>query len=183
MRTSTLALLIGLTITAASGQDRYVTMVLKPDCRDCRTTNTLIIAEGETAQVVDSQMGYWISPPSGILGSDIQVEKDGALVLCQQFSPAGTYSRNLGTPIVAGPAKLHLVGSVGMITVKIIPTAVNPNQTLIVPPGPGGNVVMECSSNLVNWVTATNGVYADPTTAKFFRIRLESLPIAPAAPK
>ena len=32
---------------------------------------------------------------------------------------------------------------------------------------------MECSTNLVQWAAATNGVYASPDQAKFFRIKAE----------
>ena len=186
MKAAILALLIGLTITAPA-QERYVTLTFTPDYANPDgyvRTNALDIAVGESLQLVDVVSAYPFAGRNEGRGTmDIFIQKDGPPYLLHDIllNPFGVTS--LMRPIIAGPARLMVVSTYGMLTVKIIPTAVNPNQTLIVPPGPGGNVVMECSSNLVNWVTATNGVYADPTTAKFFRIRLESLPIAPAAPK
>ena len=34
---------------------------------------------------------------------------------------------------------------------------------------------MECSTNLVHWVPATNGIYGSPTEAKFFRLKADKV--------
>ena len=58
------------------------------------------------------------------------------------------------------------------VTIEVTPQSFPPGQTLIVPPGTNQVLVtLECSTNLVNWVSATNGIYGSPTEAKFFRIR------------
>ena len=81
--------------------------------------------------------------------------------------------------LVSGPAtvKLHSGFPDRMyyptyVTLEITPQSFPPGQTLIVPPGTNQVLVtLECSTNLVNWVSATNGIYGSPTEAKFFRIR------------
>ena len=38
------------------------------------------------------------------------------------------------------------------------------------------NIALECSTNLVNWSSATNGAYGGSLTeAKFFRIKVEKI--------
>ena len=62
-----------------------------------------------------------------------------------------------------------------MLTVKIIPETYDVNKTVILPPTTNQvQVTMESSTNLVTWVTATNGIYGSPDSARFFRIKLTS---------
>lgn len=50
------------------------------------------------------------------------------------------------------------------------------NKTLILPPGTNQvYITLESSTNLVNWVAATNGFYRSPDTVLFFRIRTKAL--------
>lgn len=85
------------------------------------------------------------------------------------------------TPLltIAGPATFRL-NSVPMAdrtytsfaTFRISPEAFPPDRTIIVMPGTNQTAVtMECSTNLVNWFPATNGVYGPMPEAKFFRIQ------------
>ena len=89
--------------------------------------------------------------------------------------------------IVVGPATLQLCpimpaqdsysGSVGFCTIRIKPESFPPDKTLILLPGTNSaNVVMESSTDLANWSTATNGTYGGTNVAMFFRIRLCPLP-------
>ena len=62
------------------------------------------------------------------------------------------------------------------LTVKIIPQSYDPNKTLIIPPGTNQvQITLQVSPDLVNWTTATNGVYGSPNTAQFFRINEQVL--------
>ena len=61
-------------------------------------------------------------------------------------------------------------------TFRIFPQPYPPTGTVVIPPGEGGgNIGLECSSDLIAWGAATNGIYANEPTANFFRISLERL--------
>jgi hypothetical protein len=77
------------------------------------------------------------------------------------------------TPI-KGPATLRLsCGDPGYVSIRISAEAYPPDKTMILLPGTNSyNVWMEGSTNLVDWATATNGVYKEPS-ALFFRINSE----------
>jgi len=79
--------------------------------------------------------------------------------------------------VVAGPATLRLVaGSIGMCTVRVSPEAFPPDRSILLAPGTNqARITLECSTNLVQWFPATNGVYGPLPEAKFFRIKLEPL--------
>ena len=60
------------------------------------------------------------------------------------------------------------------VTLEITPQSFPADQTVIVPPGTNQVYVgLESSTNLVNWSTATNGVYGSPDAARFFRIHMQ----------
>lgn len=92
------------------------------------------------------------------------------------------------TPVeVRGPATIGLRAELSvepevhhpsaMATFEITPQPFSPDKTITVPAGPGGAAItMECSTDLVNWTAATNGVYTNLLTARFFRIRAERVP-------
>ena len=62
----------------------------------------------------------------------------------------------------------------GLVTFELLPQAFPPDRTLLLPQGSNTvAVALECSTNLVNWQTASNGLYGTPDAAKFFRIRAE----------
>jgi len=67
--------------------------------------------------------------------------------------------------------------NLAFLTFELTPLSFPPDKTLIVLPGTNGaNVTLECSTNLVDWSTATNGVYNNLPSAKFFGIKAERLP-------
>jgi hypothetical protein len=80
--------------------------------------------------------------------------------------------------VVAGPATFVLRASNAdgnFCTFRVTPEAFPPDRTLILPPGTNQTqVTLECSTNLVNWSSATNGVYGPSQEAKFFRIKMET---------
>jgi hypothetical protein len=95
-----------------------------------------------------------------------------------QFTAADTASGGRGT-IIQGPAAFSLLSyssTRSFLTLKIIPESYDPNKTFIIPPGTNQvQVTLQVSTNLINWDTATNGVYGSPATAQFFRIREDNL--------
>ena len=93
------------------------------------------------------------------------------------------FDENVGA-IIRGPATFSLTSTtVGpgnqfnrFMTVKITPVSFPPDKTLIVPPGTNQvQISLESSTNLVNWATATNGVYGSPIEAQFFRLKMTPL--------
>ena len=85
--------------------------------------------------------------------------------------------------IVAGPATFRVTAYTNLnggnngpcfFTFRITPGAFPPDRTVIVLPGTNQtSVTLECSTNLVNWASATTGVYGPMPEAKFFRIKLQ----------
>ena len=154
---------------SAGAQSRFVTIA-----NDSTLTNSLEIVSGETAQLVSLVQ----QQASQNANTDIlSVERDG---LRWTWRPTANYVGPVRDPlIVTGPARFHLSadGFAGSVcTFRITPDAIDPTTTVVIPPGPGGGVVtLECSTNLVNWQTATNGIYTNQPVAKFFRIKLDRI--------
>lgn len=93
---------------------------------------------------------------------------------------AQAYSRGPATLeplVVAGPATIKLDAGINrtlFCTFRVSPEPFPPDRTVIVLPGTNQTLVtLECSTNLVHWLPATNGVYGPMPAAKFFRIKLE----------
>ena len=170
MKTTLLALL--LSVLGVAAQERYVTLA-QPSFFDNQNlqrlaTNTLEIVSGETAHLVSLLNG-----DSG--NCSLYVEKDGARVHVRTSTRDAFYVPR-DPLVVNGPARLLVVGRGGMATLKITPDQYPPDRTVVVPGGPGGaTVTMECSTNLVNWVPATSGVYTNLPGVKFFRIKLDRI--------
>lgn len=156
---SSLAVLL---VSSLNIQARVVTLVFQgPVTND---VSKLVIESYEVAEVIS--FPYPSDYPAGI-----QVIKDG---VTRRHAPFN----NSATPIiVAGPAVITLDSMWNAYcTIKVTPEAFPPDKTAIVLPGAYGAIVtLECSTNLVDWFSATNGVYAGLAEAKFFRIRLDRL--------
>ena len=61
-------------------------------------------------------------------------------------------------------------------TLEITPEPFPPTKTITIEPGTGGAAItLEASTNLVNWTSATNGVYTNLMEATFFRIKAERI--------
>lgn len=84
-------------------------------------------------------------------------------------------------PILAGPATIRAVSvtsaAVCFCTLQITEPGSNfvPVNTVVIPNDSGApvNVIMESSSDMVNWVSAIPGTYGTSTTNRFFRVRAE----------
>lgn len=82
---------------------------------------------------------------------------------------------------MAGPAVITLfdesvVVAPTFLTAEVISDFSPPDKTLVVPQGSGANIVLESSTNLVNWSPAPPGPYTNQTANTFFRIRAERSP-------
>ena len=81
----------------------------------------------------------------------------------------------------AGPAtvKFQKAGPddvLAYLTLEIIPNSFDPGKTVVVPGGTSGaRIILESSTDLINWKSADPGIYSNPDENKFFRIRAERL--------
>ena len=169
MKPVILVILLLLAINAVA-QTRYVTLTTTATTEP-NSLNSFDVAPYEVAELVSMPAARNRDGNSSIV-----VSKNSTDVI---------YSAGVSLPgswqffdplVIAGPAKLLLVGENGkaFCTFKILPEAFPPDRTAIVLPGTGGaNVTLQCSTNLVNWQTATNGLYTNQPVAKFFRVALE----------
>ena len=117
--------------------------------------------------------------------SRVRIQKDG-LEQCYElrlFNREGFSSGNQYTPpvVIAGPATLSIDGpnlnpDFAYLTVDIQPDLFPPEKTLVVPEGSGANIVLESSTNLVNWSPAPLGLYTNRTGNLFFRLRADRIP-------
>jgi hypothetical protein len=180
-RTKLILTLLILATLKAPGSDRYLTLTAIGG-----TTNSFEIADGEIAELVSFPATFNYG-----LGRSVQVYRSGKrIVEIQAPSPGQSGNSFPQNPvIVAGPARLELYAGphrslpqigVPLVTAicsfRIFSDRYHPPGTMVIPPGAGGGVIkLECSSNLITWDTATNGVYAGHSTAKFFHLALDRI--------
>ena len=112
----------------------------------------------------------------------LDVHKDGRVYEMRANTFDSKIPKYLDPLIVAGPAVIRLTafnspGKPAFCTIKVTPEAYPPDRSILVPPGTNQVfLTLQCSTNLVHWFPATNGVYGPLPEAKFFRIKLEPLP-------
>ncbi len=141
-------------------------------------SSTLSILAGETAELIS------MSIAANLGGTYVIARKDGMNFLAFPASAITTatgVASGVGTT-VAGPAVFTLNES-GQSSVyatfKISVQAYDINKTIILPASDDQfQVTMETSTNLVNWISATNGVYGSPLEARFFRIKMDKTDVA-----
>ena len=85
-------------------------------------------------------------------------------------------------PVVAGPATLRLLNfntlNAASATVEITRKGdtpdLTPHQNVVIPNDGSGNhhVYLESSSDMVNWVSTTPGVFNSAAANRFFRVRI-----------
>ena len=147
-------------------------------------TNSITIADYESGELIsvlttNASLGYQAWPYY------VQVKRDDYLLplrasasFVYMGSPtSASVSSGVGD-IIRGPATFSILDKTAAqgFTIRITPVSFPPNQTLIVPPGTNQvQISMETSSNLVNWQTASNGVYGSPESVRFFRMKMTNL--------
>jgi hypothetical protein len=168
--TTTIVSLCILVSWPALSQDRAITLVTDTGGPSLIFTNEATIGSFETAKLVSY-------PYASRCVSRLQVIKDGR-VLEPLYNPCDI-SRDENI-VIAGPAVLRLYhfgqnSAKAFCTFEVRPVSFPPDRTLLVPPGTNRVAVsLESSTNLLQWIPATNGIYGSPTDAMFFRIRAQA---------
>lgn len=173
MKTPVLGFLMLAACTQLQARIITLTVPRPPDGQS--SSNEISIATNEIACV---QSWYVLSSS----GTRIHVVKDGIVF---EIVPSVVDGRPVYPPIkIAGPATLRLVSSnlspgqgyQSFCTIEITPESFPPDKTIVIPQGDGANITMECSTNLIDWSTASLGVYTNVPSVKFFRLRAERVP-------
>ena len=148
-------------------QARVVTLVVSPT----NTTASVTIGTNEVATIVTFHTASAANqgPSLSITAAGVTTQVLGEL----RLNSANSY-------VVAGPATITLTSSGGntaFCTVQIDSASSPPDRTLIISADSRGvNIIMESSSDLINWTTALPGVRTNTTGNLFFRIRAERNP-------
>ena len=177
IRILSLASALVLTSMPASGDEGAVTLI-----SDDSNTNSLTLEKGESAKLVFVRKAYIIG------GSGDGVSDPESLEFRIRIGEKTFSSGNMATEsrfTIAGPAVITVqnmqAGAVnayrGIATfeVKKIGIASPPAE---VPQEAGSNfdVILEQSSDLVNWTPANPGTYSGTETKRFFRTRIVKKP-------
>ena len=176
MKTFTLALAFSLGVFGAvvNLNARIVTLTIGGS----RTNASLTIGTNELVTILAGKDNPY--------GSYVIIQKDG-------MELEGSYRLGVFDPldsngvkfppkiVIAGPAILKLTGpnfnpGFAFLTVEIQPDLFPPDKTLVVPQGSGANIILESSTNLVNWSPVPPGLYTNQTANTFFRLRADHIP-------
>jgi hypothetical protein len=148
---------------------------------DDNQTNTVTIGDFESVKILtarDHQVGFGCAPNASITIT----KSPGAF----KVSPVGAYAAT-AVPLypealtIAGPAVVavesggcsgHRTSATPLVvTLEISPIAYPVTNTVAVGPGQSAEINLQASTNLVQWTSATNGVYT-AEQALFFRLYL-----------
>ena len=142
----TLLLLCWLLPAIASAQARRVTLTISGNPGNPSRTNEMTIAANESIEPI-AWYGY---------ATTAVVTKNGSSFYWQ--------APNLNYPvaprqIITGPASFRVISTWdtyidGYVTFEITPQSFPPDKTVVIPQGQGANVILECSTNLIDWTTA-----------------------------
>ena len=174
---TTLFALMLLCCSSMKSEGRFLTIMMTTN-----TTNQITIEAYETVKV------HTFHDPPGLF-SRLRILKDDAnLTVFPGYVGSSSYqpiSASFGTSlVVAGPATLMFEsvfgprspGSPAILTLEITPDSYPPDKAITLSPGPGGAAItLERSTNLLNWTSATNGVYTNLNEATFFRIKADRI--------
>ena len=91
----------------------------------------------------------------------------------------GYANSSLSVGTIAGPASIYVEGGAGfkVLTFRLkdnsSTTETVPTSAVVIPTDATGpvNVILESSTDLVNWTQANPGTYGASTTKRFFRVR------------
>ncbi len=157
--------LLTAVLAACSLHAEYITLITTGGYSD-----PVEVEEGQIAEVVSF-------PRAGHLGSFVRVERGE---IHATFEPSKVHWEPI---IVAGPAIIKIHGAGGnnatVCTLKITPDTdiYPPDKTVVIPADTNGaNIILEQSTDFVNWTPADPGVFTNLTGHLFFRIRAERLP-------
>ena len=137
-------------------------------------SETLAIAEGDRAELVGGLLND--------ANSGLEITFNGILVYQPLFLTAtfqgGGQEKNLSKIVVPGPATIRFKAQHTSYATLDIQRAGAPSNPVAVPQEAGSNfnVILEQSSDLVNWTPANPGTYPGTEVKRFFRTRIVKLP-------
>ncbi|MCI0744046.1 MAG: hypothetical protein L0Y58_01455 [Verrucomicrobia subdivision 3 bacterium] len=146
---------------------------------DTQTSDSVSIDATQVADLKSFVEKEWPDDSTGVL---LEVQLTNRTHLIEGFYLRPNDRGYRGPLTIRGPATISLrqiPGTDGKAfsTFAISPEAFPADKAITIPAGTGGaQVTLESSTDLVNWASATNGVYTNLTTARFFRIRADRLP-------
>jgi hypothetical protein len=170
-------ILLLLSATKLLAEERLVTLVVNWETTHnaaALVTNQTSIQSYESAELLYLQ-------GNASSGSVVDFIKDDVVFSLDFYSMNNSGWIQRKPVAIAGPAVVRLRTTTAMqqsfCTLKISPASFPPSQTLIIPPGTNQvSISLECSTNLLSWLPATNGLYSDTNSAKFFRIKAQPMP-------
>jgi hypothetical protein len=132
-----------------------------------KTSDSVVIETNESATIVGT---FYVTSDA-----TLEIIRNG---ITNWFSPANVSASTRGATI-SGPATITLFtsGSPTFVTLRIAPESFPPDKTIIIPQGtPGANIIMEQSTDLINWTNSVPGSYTNTAMNHlFFRLRAERL--------
>jgi hypothetical protein len=153
MRTTRILALTVVATVSVCAEPRTVTLTTKFGL----TGKTLEIPAQTVAELVTGARAW----------DGVEIVKDGLVLEPDLDRPP---------PVVAGPAEIRLLAPLGLgparwVTVRLTPETYAVDKALLVAPTTNQvTVSMECSTNLVDWISITNVVFTNVPAAKFFRL-------------
>ena len=163
-----------ISIVSAFAQSRFVTLVNGADSN----SGPLTIASNEVGRI-----RCLIAVANST--AKVRVTKGAVSVNVSGATVGGLADR--GDVPISGPASFELVPSLGSpteavaATIEITPAVFDVNHTVVLPQDTGASIVLEASTNLIQWAPAPPGFYTNRMGNMFFRIRAERI-LLPAAP-
>lgn len=152
----------------------YVNLIIPPYPGEGPTlmySQTITLAAGDLAEILYSQSGDNL---------EYQIGTDTFSIGTQTGSQASNQ------PKVAGPATLRLsrsyvssAATTALLAITRANSAANvlPANAVVIPEDAGGQyqVILESSTDLLNWAVANPGTYGGSTPKRFFRTRIVKL--------
>jgi hypothetical protein len=100
--------------------------------------------------------------------------------------PQATYPLSIGTSgiLIVGPATVSLTDTNGVNTLLSLctiqtssasPASFTPSSSVVIPNDNGGpvTIILESSTDLINWTAANPGAYGTTSSNRFFRVRAQ----------
>ena len=159
MKTAIKLIVITLIYVSVSARAQIQTLVVGPTS----TNSAVVTVSSNCYAIVKSVFG----------DGDLDINMQGF-----SFTLEDTDSRN--NLHVAGPATIQLRAHCcafyqGFATLEVISPATQsiPSTAVVIPADAGGpvNIVLESSTDLINWSAALPGTYGTSTTNRFFRVK------------
>jgi hypothetical protein len=142
-------------------------------------SGSIDVPSGSVIDIISAYQQYYETPIAPV---DVRVENLPGSNVTFSYFELGSFShaQPLKNLVLAGPIRIRFdFNQPGvLITYKITNatsglSAVGPSNTVVVPEDISGpiSIILESSTDLINWTAAQPGQYGASTTKRFFRIR------------